>query len=256
MVLALNKQKIAQCFRRSMESYDEAAIVQNKLAGRLVRALEGLPDRAFRRVFEIGCCTGALTEMLCREREVRTLFLNDLVPEFEDLVLQRLDTFQGTEKIPSFGDIEDLELPRGLSMVLSGATFQWLSDLPGFLNKLAESLQPGAYLAFSLFGPGTLKEFSSITSVALHYFSDDEILSFLKTDFMVLSHHSHDDTIFFPSVREVLGHIRSTGVGGVSQYQWTRECLRSFESQYVSDFKQESGVPVSYVSSTFVLRRR
>ncbi len=63
-----------------MESYDEAAIVQNALAGRLVRALEELPDTAFRRVLEIGCCTGVLTEMLCRERQVRTLFLNDLVP--------------------------------------------------------------------------------------------------------------------------------------------------------------------------------
>ncbi len=171
-------------------------------------------------------------------------------------MLQRLDAFQGMEKIPSFGDIEDLELPQDLSLVLSGATFQWLSDLPVFFKKLAAVLQPGAYLAFSLFGPGTLKEFSSITSVALRYFSDDEILSFIEADFAVMSHESYEDTIFFPSVREVLGHIRATGVGGVSQYQWTRERLRSFGAQYVTDFMREDGVPVSYVSSTFVLRRR
>ncbi len=256
MVLALDKKKIARCFRRSMASYDTAAVVQNDLAGRLMRSVEQLPDTAFRRVFEVGCCTGVLTEMLCRKRTVHTLFLNDLVAEFEEPLLRRLAGFPSLEIIPAFGDIESLELPQDLSLVLSGATFQWLSDLPAFLNKLAVTLQSGAYLAFSLFGPGTLKEFSSISSVELHYYPVREILSFLEKAFVEESRDSFRDTLFFPAVRDVLNHVRATGVGGVSQYQWTRESLRSFEEQYEKAFRTEKGLPVTYVSSTFVFRRR
>ncbi len=239
-----------------MASYDTAAVVQNDLAGRLMRSMEQLPDTAFRRVFEVGCCTGVLTELLCRKRNVQTLFINDLVAEFEEPLLRRLAGLPSLEIIPAFGDIESLELPQDLSLLLSGATFQWLSDLPAFLNKLAVTLQSGAYLAFSLFGPGTLKEFSSISSVELHYYPVQEILSFLEEAFVEESRESFTDTLFFPAVRDILNHVRATGVGGVSQYQWTRESLRSFEEQYEKDFRTENGLPVTYVSSTFVFRRR
>jgi malonyl-CoA O-methyltransferase len=256
MVFALDKERIARCFRRSLLTYDDAAVVQLDLAGRLLRAIAILPETAFRRVLEIGCCTGGLSEMLCGEKPVETLYLNDLVSDFEEVVLNRLSKYESTQFTSCFGDIETLPLPSDLSLVLSGATFQWLSDLPAFIARLGRELQSGSYLAFSMFGPGTLKEFSSLTSVELHYHADPEILSLLEQDFMVESYDTYEDQLLFASVREILNHIRATGVGGVSEYQWNKETLRLFEERYLADFGSENGLPVSYASSCYVVRKR
>lgn len=256
MVFELDKERIANCFRRSILTYDDAAIVQNTLAAKLIGYISSLPDTAFQNVFEIGCCTGNLSEILCKEKSVATLYLNDLVTDFEQGILERLSKYEETNCISCFGDIESVALPSNISLVLSGATFQWLSDLPAFIAKLAKVLQPGSYLAFSMFGPGTLKEFSSLISVELKYHSDAEILDLLNKDFIVESFHAHDDQLYFATVREVLNHIRATGVGGVSEYQWNKESLKLFEKQYHLEFCSSRGLPVSYSSLCYVARRR
>jgi malonyl-CoA O-methyltransferase len=256
MLLSLDKDNIARCFRRSLPTYDEAAIVQNRLAAHLLEMLQSLPDSAFRSVLEIGCCTGGLTEMLCREKPVTSLFLNDLVPEFEDVVLRRLEQYNSVELNSCFGDIEKVDLPEELSLVLSGATLQWLSDLPSFFNRLGRELEPGTYLAFSLFGPGTLKEFSHLTSVELNYYPHSQITAMLEEDFFLECDDHCQEQLFFPSVREIMDHIRATGVGGVSEYRWNKDSLRRFTDGYQKEFGGERGLPVSYVSSCFVARRR
>lgn len=254
--MRLDKDRIAQCFLRSLHTYDKAAQVQNKLTGRLVRSLQSVPDASFASILEIGCCTGTLTEKLCTERPVKKLYCNDLVPEFEGVLQNRLVGRCSVQIVPCFGDIEALPLPSDISLVVSGATFQWLSDPHSFLKRLGNALAPGSYLAFSLFGPGTLREFSSLTEVELEYVSDEALTETLDADFEILHYEKYQDTLFFPTVREILGHIRDTGVGGVSEYKWNKQSLQAFETNYEETFATEKGLPVSYVSSCFVARRR
>jgi malonyl-CoA O-methyltransferase len=256
MVLALNKEKIASCFLRSLPSYDEAALVQRRLAQRLMDEMGQLQDAAFKRVLEVGCGTGVLSEMICDTSMVQTLWLNDLLPEFEKGVMSRLAPFDSVQCRPCFGDIEAIPLPIGLTLVISGATFQWLDDLKAFIAQLAASLQSGAYLAFSLFGQGTLHEFAQLTQAKLHYHSDAEIGGFLATDFEILSRNSYSDVLYFKTVQEILQHIRATGVGGVSGYQWSKESLRHFKERYPVEFELEQGLPVSYTSSCYLAKRR
>ncbi len=256
MVFALNKDKIARCFLRSLASYDRAAEVQNKLAARLLQLLAGFPDNVFTSVLEIGCCTGTLTEKLCSEKPVQKLYCNDLVPEFEDLLRKKLSCYHSMQFLPCFGDIEELELPPELSLIISGATFQWLSDFPTFLKRLGRDLPQGACLAFSLFGPGTLREFSSLTKVELAYMSDNTLKNLLDIDFELLHHTEYQDTLYFQTVKEILGHVRDTGVGGVSEYKWSKQSLQEFETAYINKFASDKGLPLSYASSCFVARRR
>lgn len=254
--MRLDKDRIARCFLRSIHSYDTAAQVQNKLVGRLMQSLQSLPDSTFTSILEIGCCTGTLTEKLCSERPVQKLYCNDLVPEFEEVLQTRLSGNSSVQFHPWFGDIETLALPSELSLVISGATFQWLSDPHSFLKRLGRELAPGACLAFSLFGPGTLKEFSRLTEVELEYVSDEALTEILNADFEILHYEKFQDRLFFPTVREILVHIRDTGVGGVSEYKWSKQALKEFEKGYRKTFGSDKGLPVSYSSSCFVARRR
>jgi malonyl-CoA O-methyltransferase len=256
MVFALDKDKIARCFLRSIASYDQAAEVQNKLADRLLLHLADLPDNTFASVLEIGCCTGTLTEKLCLEKPVQKLYCNDLVLEFEDLLRKKLSCHHFLQFLPCFGDIEEQDLPPELSLVISGATFQWLSDLPSFIKRLGRDLPQGACLAFSLFGPGTLQEFSGLTGVELAYMSDNRLKSLLEMDFELIHHAAYQDTLYFQTVKEILGHIRDTGVGGVSEYKWSKGSLQDFEKAYIRNFASDKGLPLSYSSSCFVAKRK
>ncbi|MEN8200311.1 MAG: hypothetical protein ABFR63_09600, partial [Thermodesulfobacteriota bacterium] len=97
---------------------------------------------------------------------------------------------------------------------------------------------------------------SHLSGVELGYHSDEQILAMLDADFAVVSHERFQEQLFFPTLREIMAHIRATGVGGVSEYRWTKDSLRSFEEGYFREFGEERGLPVSYASSFFVARRR
>jgi len=239
-----------------MHSYDAAARVQNKLVDRLLHLLDVVPDSAFASVLEIGCCTGTLTEKLCTVKPVRKIYCNDLVSEFEEILQTKFSSNHSVKRIPCFGDIETVALPPDLSLVVSGATFQWLSDLPAFIKRLGTELHSGSWLAFSLFNPGTLKEFSAVTNVELEYVEEAVLKTMLQADFKLIRHELFQDVLFFPTVRGVLSHIRDTGVGGVSEYKWSRNSLQNFEVEYKKQFSTTSGVPVSYSSSCYLLKRR
>ena len=109
--------------------------VQQKVGRSLIDMLGDYPKMRFDRVLEIGCCTGVMTEMFLANHTAGTLYLNDLVPEFYEIVRDRFADRADTVIEPLFGDIETLDIPSDLDLVLSSSTFQWLGDLPGFFVK-------------------------------------------------------------------------------------------------------------------------
>ena len=251
-----DKEKIARSFLRGRLTYDQHAEVQRKVGRRLVDMLADYPMIGYDRVLEIGCCTGAMTEMFLARYAVGQLYLNDLVPSFYESVRDRFAGRTKTVIEPLFGDIEELQLPSGLDLVLSSSTFQWLADLAGFFRKIARSLTDQGYLAFSLFGPGTLTEFTQLTGIGLQYHAFDNVLDMLKNDFVVKFFDTEKHQIFFTSPREVLRHLQATGVGGVSEFRWSSRTLRAFEEQYARQFGSAAGIPVTYVTSSVIASKK
>jgi malonyl-ACP O-methyltransferase BioC len=256
MVMILNKERIAHCFRQAITTYDLHATVQRQVSDRLLALAGQVPAISYEQVMEIGCCTGMLTEMLCRQHRVDTLFLNDLVPDFSASVSARIPEERMPHLLPFFGDIETLPLPDDLSLAISSATFQWLADLPGFFQRLAPALREDGFLAFSIFGPGTLAEFTELTGVGLDYRSSEEIAGLLEKDFILEQMETEQNRLLLPAPRDVLHHLRATGVGGVRDYCWTKSGLRCFEREYLSRFGTPEGVPVTYVSTCFIARKK
>jgi malonyl-CoA O-methyltransferase len=252
----LNKEKIARSFLRGKNTYDRHAGIQLQVSRKLVERLKEYPEIDFSKVLEIGCCTGTLTELLLRTFSIEKLYLNDLVPDFYDDVVKRLGGLGDVEKQPLFGDIEKLPLPAELDLVVSSATFQWLADLGALFRRISASLKDSGFLAFSIFGPGTLSEFREITGIGLEYTPIGSIRAMLEENFSIQEEFTHKDRLFFSSPREVLKHLQATGVGGVREYRWTPGRLRNFEDKYLELFGGASGVPVTYVSAYIVASKK
>jgi len=252
----LNKERVAHCFRQAIGTYDLHATVQKQLSERLLDLAEHYPAIRHERVLEIGCCTGMLTEMLCRQHRIGTLFLNDLVGDFASVVKARIPANKMPAISPLFGDIETLPLPHDLDLIVSSATFQWLSDLPALLPRLALALKDSGFLVFSIFGPGTLAEFTELTGVGLHYRSPEQIAGLLADHFILEHQSTRQDQLFLSSPRDVLHHLRDTGVGGVRAHRWTSATLKHFEQEYQARFGTPAGVPVSYTSTCYVARKK
>ncbi len=255
----VDKRKIARSFSRGKRTYDSSALIQRKVSVKLIEMLASFPSISTANALEIGCCTGTLTEMLLRTKKVDTLYLNDLVSSFYDDVTARLAGWDGLselELIPLFGDIEEIELPKELDLVISSATFQWLTDLQYLFERTAEALKKGGLLAFSIFGPGTLYEFKEVTNIGLNYSSVGNILDMLEKDFHIEIEETIRDQLFFSTPREVLKHLQATGVGGVQEHRWTPRKLVAFEKEYTSRFGTSSGIPVTYLSYYVVASKK
>ena len=252
----VDKEKVARSFLRGQHTYDAHAIIQYKVSRNLVDKLSHHSQISYANVLEIGCCTGNLTELLLQNFPIENLYLNDLVPHFQEIVCERVSGMDKGAIIPMFGDIEKIELPENLDLVVSSATFQWLADIKELFGKISHSLQPEGYLVFSIFGPGTLAEFREITGIGLEYSPIGELLDMLENDFHIEEEETSKEVLFFSSPKEVLRHLQATGVGGVQEYKWTPNKLRNFEEAYADRFGGTSGVPVTYMSSYILASKK
>lgn len=250
----LDKNRVADRFKASAATYEHMAIVQKEISRQLVAIVDRYGVAGWSRVLEIGCCTGVLTEILCRRERIDRLFVNDLVPELCSYTERRVESSVGSvESIP--GDIEQAILPQHLDLVISSSTFQWMADLPELMKKIAAALNPGGHLAFSIFGPGTMEEIVTLTGRGLQYHTSDKLTAMVEKHYRLITIHTERKCLYFPSVRAVLRHIRETGVGGVTGERWTLSRLKAFERQYVERFQTDDGLPVTYVS-TFVIAEK
>ncbi len=252
----IDKEKVARCFRRAISSYDDHAVVQKKTGKDLVDLLSSYPGISFDRVLEIGCCTGMMTETLSDRFNISTLYINDLVPEFEQTVNGRINPNKTVQIVPVFGDIETRQLPDDLDLVVSNATFQWLEEPAVFFSRLASVIKTDGYLVSSIFTNGTLKEFKELTGIGLDYYGQDELEKMLGESFEIKEITSRKDKLYFPDPLDVLKHFQATGVGGVGRLRWTTGKLSRFAKEYAHRFGTKKGVALSYVSTSVVAVKR
>lgn len=253
--LRLDKQRVAQAFKASAATYDEHATVQRQIGGQLIHLLQGVAIGGLGRVFEIGCCTGILTELLVGQFPIDTLYLNDIVEEFCSATSKRI-----AQRVPYLhvlpGDIEHCPLPAELDMVISSATLQWMTDLPTLFARIHSALRDQGYIVFSIFGPGTMGEINALTGRSLAYHSPETIERMVADRFHLISLQSETTRLYFPSVREVLRHIRQTGVGGLGGSSALKGRFKEFSRQYRERFASDKGFPVSYASTFVVAQKR
>ena len=148
-----HKQAIQRNFARRRATYDRHAQVQQWMGLELLRGCREALWRA-RRVLEVGCGTGYLTDLIRRANPRVDLVALDL--EFS--LLQKARRRVGNTGI-HFLAADGEAVPGGsYDLIVSNSVFQWFTRPGETLRDYHRLLRPGGCLAFAVLGPGTFRE--------------------------------------------------------------------------------------------------
>lgn len=233
----IDKSLVKRRFKKSLVTYEDNAFVQKMMAKKLV---DILPVNTFIKVFEIGCSTGVLTNIIAEKVNYSEIAVNDIVPESKKYIDNILFDYKFIA-----GDIETLELQSKYDLVISNACLQWCNDVKSIINKLYNSLNENGVLAVSIFGDSNLKELRSTFDIKEKAYSLSELRKFLKSYKNV---DITEDTIElkFNNLREILQHLRLTGANAVTEYTLTKNALRMYEEQYQKNYSKDGQVILTY----------
>lgn len=252
----LSQARVQQSFRRGLGSYHAGASVQARIAGHLSAMLAENAGRSFERVFEFGCGTGHLTRALTENHEIEELYLNDLVPDCADAAQAAVC---GTPKVRfQAGDVQSVELPGAADLIASASTVQWIENQPRLLACLSGQLAEGGWLALSGFGSAQFHELAALgsTAGAPGYRDAGEWAAILPAEMELVAVHQTRIVRYFDTARDVLRHLRETGVNGNAQGGWTRGQLAGFEAEYDARFRTDAGLTLTYDPVWMLARKR
>ena len=220
----MNKNLIQKRFAKNLDTYNDNAKIQKRMAERLLSFLD---KKEFSSILEIGCGTGFLTSLLNDDFKFEKYTANDIVPDCEKYI---------KEINPNIDFIaDDIELAvknsdKKYDLIISNAAFQWVENLESFINLLVSKLNKGGNLLFSTFGPENFREVNFVLGKTLPYYSIYELDEMLKNYDKKIEQEMH--VMAFKTPKDILKHIKSTGVNALEMVSWTKSDMQKFENGY------------------------
>ena len=220
----MNKDLIQKRFAKNIDTYNDNAKIQKRMAERLLSFLD---KKEFSSILEIGCGTGFLTSLLNDDFKFEKYIANDIVPDCEKYI---------KEINPNIDFIaDDIELAvknsdKKYDLIISNAAFQWVENLESFINLLVSKLNKGGNLLFSTFGPENFREVNFVLGKTLPYYSIYELDEMLKNYDKKIEQEMH--VMAFKTPKDILKHIKSTGVNALEMVSWTKSDMQKFENGY------------------------
>jgi malonyl-CoA O-methyltransferase len=162
----INKEAARLAFSRAAPGYDESAVLQREIAGRMLDRLDYIRLEP-RTILDAGAGTGEATAaLLKRYPKARVIALDFALPMLHEA--RKRGRFM-RRPATVCADLEQLPLATAsVDLVYSNAALQWCTDLEGTLRDLRRVLKPGGLLMFSTFGPDTLRELRQAWSEVDH----------------------------------------------------------------------------------------
>jgi malonyl-CoA O-methyltransferase len=143
------------------KAYQQKAVVQRQVAGRLAKRLRGFVLVDQPRILEIGCGTGFLSQHLIDIWPGARLVCTDIAPE----MVARCQAQLGGERVNfQVMDGENIPGDEKFDLIVASLVFQWFLDPLGNLQKLVKRLNPGGRLVFVTLGPETFVEWRQFCS--------------------------------------------------------------------------------------------
>ena len=213
-----DKTLIKQRFKKSLETYSDNATVQKAMAKKL---LDLLPQNKYNNILELGCGSGVLTNLAINRFKYNSYLAGDIVEECAQYI--RADFF--------VCDIDNIHLNQKYDLILSNAALQWSENLQATVKSLMNILTPDGILAFTVFGKENMKEIKHIFKTGLEYFSVEELTKFLG-NYQIINIQETSIKLEFKSVKEILKHIKYTGVNAVNKVKLSPKTLQHMMNEY------------------------
>lgn len=160
----IDKRQVRNSFERAAASYDQAAVLQREVGGRMLSRLDYIkhtPDV----ILDAGSGTGYGTRQLRLRYPGARMLAVDIAPAMHFQARpsvswwKQLLAVRGNQTSYVCGDIEQMPLKDSCAgLVWSNLTLQWCNDINRTLAEVHRVLQAGGLFMFSTFGPDTLKE--------------------------------------------------------------------------------------------------
>lgn len=195
-------------FTAALETYQTYAAPQRAIANRLLEAMEKYGVRKGGKWMEIGPGAGLFTDM----------YAPVFKPEEATYVdIAELKPFKAASKETYFKQDAEIWIDKASGFydcIVSSCVFQWFVNLPHFLKRCNEILEPKGILAFSILISGTLGELDSVRQSPIDYYRAEDLRKILGEYFTDIRIEEYEIKEKFASSREMLIHLKHTGVGG------------------------------------------
>ena len=213
--LTVNKSLVAKRFRDTRDTYDNSALIQYRVASLLARKLLDSVnnDYCYKRAIEIGAGNDCLTNYYKNSIQIEEL-------ELWDLTMPAAPETSACNITPVADDAESrlMELPDdSVDLVVSSSTLQWFNSPVNAIRQIQRVLRHGGIAAISLYTEGTFSQFAEQTGVSLNYVSANQLSDAISVECRLVEINTYTDQLQFESTRELLQHLRLTGVDGVGQ---------------------------------------
>lgn len=155
--------------------------------------------------------------------------------------------------------LEQLHSCGPFDLIVSNAVFQWFPHLDKSLQTLQTLLSPQGYLAFSSFAHGTLAELKAICGEehGLRYLSGREGKEALLAAGLLPCYWAQERVQhYFSSAREVLRHLKHTGVNALSRERFSVREMRALLQRYEERFSHQQGVVLSWCPYMVVAQKQ
>lgn len=238
----VDKKRMAERFARSHSTYNDNAVVQQKMARELWRLWQANagPSRDS-RIVEVGAGTGLFTRQYLPSVDSRHVELWDMAPIEVD----------GCRVVECDAEVEIANRMDDMDFIVSSATFQWFDDPAGFLRNAHRALRRDGVMAFSTFGPDNLHQIAHLTQRSLDYLSVKELRTLASERFDVLVAEESHETLRFGNAMELLRHLKLTGVNSLGGCNAIGQARR-----IISCFDGDGSVELTYHPIYMILKRK
>jgi malonyl-CoA O-methyltransferase len=170
----LDKNAVVAAFNRAATSYDQAAILQQEVASRLLERLEWIKIQP-KIILDLGAGTGQASIALAKKYPDAKIIVLDIAEQMLQLTRDKIQSQTGKgilkqlrDKLTSSkskqvtylcADAESIPLAKqSVDLIFSSLAIQWCENTQLLFNELQRILSPSGCLLFSTFGVDTLCE--------------------------------------------------------------------------------------------------
>jgi malonyl-CoA O-methyltransferase len=152
----LDRRGVRRAFERASAGYDGAAVLQARVRAELLERLD-LVKLQPAVVLDLGAGTGRASRELRRRYRGALVVALDIAPGMLRQARRHSRPLRRFERVCA--DAFQLPLKEAsVDLIFSNLMLQWCDDLDRVIAELRRALKPGGFLAFSTFGPDTLRE--------------------------------------------------------------------------------------------------